>query len=65
MDGGGERRGHVGSAGQGRWRMLPIGCLSVMRGAPNASLSYRQLLMKHVASFFVVAELTIELVYVL
>ena len=33
MDGGEgfrERRGHVGSVRQGRWRMLPIGCLSVM-----------------------------------
>ena len=35
-------RMHVGSVRQGRWRMLPLGCLSVMRGAPNASLSYRQ-----------------------
>ena len=54
MDGGGgfrERRGHVGSVRQGRWRMLPIGCLSVMGGAPNTSLSYIQA-MRHITNDF-------------
>ena len=54
MDGGGgfrERRGHVGSVRQGRWRMLPIGCLNVMGGAPNTSLSYIQA-MRHITNNF-------------
>ena len=34
-----ERRG-VGSVNQGRLRMCPIGCWSVMHGAQNDKLSY-------------------------
>ena len=35
----------------GRWRMLPIGCLNVMGGAPNTSLSYIQA-MRHITNNF-------------